>query len=312
MSLYPSSVVIEEQGLRDGIQSENPLLPTELKLEIIDQLVAAGLTRIQVTSFVNPKLVPQMADADRLCASLRPREGVVYSGLVLNRRGMERAAAAGLGCVAASLSASDAHSRRNANRSLAEARRSYREMIRLGKERGLVIRGGVQCAFGCRFQGRVEPELVLELVREQVELGVDELALADSTGMADPLSIQSLGAAVLEVAQGRPVWLHLHDTEGKGLANALAALQVGIRHFDTAFGGFGGCPFIKNATGNISTEDLVVMLHQMGIETGIEVERVAEVSRAVEDFLGKRADGKMHRLLGRDDIQLRLGAGVPR
>lgn len=307
MIRYPSSVVIEEQGLRDGIQSEKVLLSTDKKMEIIDELIAAGLTRIQVTSFVNPKLVPQMADADQVCARLKPVEGVVYSGLVLNPRGMERAAASGLGCVAASVSASDAHSRKNANRSLAEARQAYNDMIRLGKDKGLTIRGGVQCAFGCRFQGYVDPDLVLEIVQEQLELGVDEVALADSTGMADPVAIQTLGAKVVEMAQGRPVWLHLHDTEGKGLANALAALQVGIRHFDTAFGGFGGCPFIKNATGNISTEDFVVMLHQMGIETGIDVARVAAVSRFLEDFFGKQADGKMHRLMSRDDVQLRLG-----
>ncbi len=307
MISYPANVVIEEQGLRDGIQSEKVMVPTDKKLELIDELIAAGLTRIQVTSFVHPKLVPQMADAAELCARLKPVEGVVYTALVLNPKGMERAVASGLECVAASVSASDAHSRRNANRSLAEARRAFNDMIRLGKDKGLIIRGGVQCAFGCRFQGFVDPELVLEIAQEQLELGVDEIALADSTGMADPVTIQTLGARLVEMAQGRPVWLHLHDTEGKGLANALAALQVGINHFDTAFGGFGGCPFIKNATGNIATEDFAVMLHQMGIETGIDVERVAAVSRFMEDFFEKRAAGKMHRLMIRDDVQLRLG-----
>ena len=232
---------------------------------------------------------------------------MTYSGLVLNPKGIERAAKAGLEYVAASVSASDAHSRRNANRSLAQARQGLAEMIRLGKEAGLRLRGGVQCAFGCRFQGFVDPELVLEIVQEQIELGVDEVALADSTGMADPLVVQRLGGRVRELAGERPVWLHLHDTEGKGLANALAALQVGINHFDTAFGGMGGCPFIKGASGNISTEDLAVMLLQMGISTGIDVAKVAQISRSLEDFFAKPASGKMHRLLGREDIRLRLG-----
>jgi hydroxymethylglutaryl-CoA lyase len=306
MASYPDNVIIEEQGLRDGIQSEKPLLPTPKKLALIDELIAAGLKQIQVASFVHPKLVPQMADAAEVCAGLKPVEGIVYSGLVLNPKGMERAAASGLSFVAASVSASDAHSRKNANRSLQEARAAFNDMIRLGKDKGLRIRGGVQCAFGCRFQGKVEPSLVLEIVAEQIDLGVDEIALADSTGMANPKIMQELGSKVLELAGDRPVWLHLHDTEGKGLANALAALQVGINHFDAAFGGFGGCPFIKGATGNISTEDFAIMLHQMGIETGIDPMRLARVSRELEDYFNKPASGKMHRLIERDDIKFFL------
>lgn len=307
MITYPEKVIIEEQGLRDGIQSEEIYLPAGKKLELIDDLIAAGLRRIQVASFVHPKAVPQMADAEEVCAGLKKVEGVTYSGLVLNPRGIERAVKAGLSYVAASVSASDAHSRRNANRSLAEARQGFAEMIRQGKEAGLRIRGGVQCAFGCRFQGFVDSELVLDIVREQIDLGVDELALADSTGMADPLAIQRLGTKAMELAGDRPVWLHLHDTEGKGIANALAALQVGIHHLDTAFGGMGGCPFIKGATGNIATEDLAVMLHQMGIATGIDVGRIAAISRSLEDYFSKPSAGKIHRLMAREDIKLMLG-----
>ena len=302
--VYPEKVVIEEQGLRDGIQSETPFLPTDKKLDLIEDLIAAGIKHIQVASFVHPKLVPQMADAAEVCAGLKPVDGVVYSGLVLNPKGMKRAAASGLSFVAASVSASDAHSRKNANRSLSEARAAFNDMIRLGKDKGLRIRGGVQCAFGCRFQGVVEPELVMEIVAEQIELGVDEIALADSTGMANPVSMQKIGSKVLELAAGRVVWLHLHDTEGKGLANALAALQLGINHFDTAFGGFGGCPFIKGATGNISTEDFVIMLHQMGIDTGVDPVRLSVISRLMESYFEKASSGKMHRLLDREDIKL--------
>lgn len=306
MIQYPKIVVIEEQGLRDGIQNETLIIPTKRKLELIAELIDTGLTRIQVASFVHPKAAPQMADAEEVCAGLKKVSGVTYSGLALNLRGIERAAKAGLEYLAVSISASDAHSRKNAGKSLADARKGYAEMIRAGKDFGLRIRGGVQCAFGCRFQGVVEPDLVLEIAAEQLELGVDDIALADSTGMANPIAIQSIGAKLLEMAGEKPVWLHLHDTEGKGLANALAAMQVGIRHFDTAFGGMGGCPFIKGATGNIATEDFAVMLQQMGIETGIDVRRLAAISRSLEEFFGKPSEGKMHRLLVREDIKIML------
>lgn len=300
----PRAATIEEQGLRDGLQSEKILVPTEKKLAAIDSLVAAGIKRIQVTSFVNPKLIPQMADADQLCAGLKKVTGVIYSGLVLNGKGMERAAAAGLTHVSASISASDSHSRKNANVSLAEARQRFTEMIRLARQHHLTVRGGLQCVFGCRFEGRIEQGQVLDLVKEQLDHGVDEIGLADSTGMANPRAIAEIGSKVRELAGDRTVLLHLHDTEGKGLANVLAALTVGITHFDTAFGGLGGCPFIKGASGNIATEDLLCMLQQMGISTGIQVEAVAALSRDFEHFFEKNFPGRMHRMLEREDIAI--------
>ncbi|MDI7260577.1 MAG: hydroxymethylglutaryl-CoA lyase [Thermodesulfobacteriota bacterium] len=304
MITFPKKVVIEEQGLRDGLQSENIFVPTEKKLAVIDALLDAGVRRVQVTSFVNPKLIPQLADADQVCASLKKRDGVVYSGLVLNPKGIERAAQAGLTHVAASISASDTHSRKNANASLAEARQRFAEMVKIGKNNGLTVRGGLQCVFGCRFEGKIDPNVVLDIVKEQLDLGIDEIALADSTGMANPRSIQEICEKVQALANERPIILHLHDTEGKGLANVLAALQVGVTYFDTAFGGMGGCPFIKGASGNISTEDVVFMLAQMGIDTGIDVDKIAAISRSLEDFFDKRFSGKMHRVLERDDIRI--------
>jgi len=304
MAAFPVSAVIEEQGLRDGLQSEKKIVPTEKKLAMIDAIVAAGVKRIQVTSFVNPKLIPQMADAEQLCAGLRKVDGVIYSGLVLNAKGVERAADAGLTHVSASISASDSHSRKNANSSLAEARQRFTEMVQIGKKRGLTVRGGLQCVFGCRYEGRIDPQVVADIVAEQLDQGVDEIALADSTGMANPRSIQEICTQVLELAGDKTILLHLHDTEGKGLANALAALSIGITHFDTAFGGMGGCPFIKGASGNISTEDFVCMLSQMGIATGIDVDRIAAVSRELEDFFDKTFSGKMHHLLMREDIRI--------
>jgi len=301
---YPEKVIIEEQGLRDGLQNEKALVPLEKKLALINAVVQAGVKRIQVTSFVHPELVPQMADAEAVCGGLKRVPDVIYTGLVLNPKGVERAAIAGLKQVEVSISASDTHSRKNANASLVQARKQFAEMVSVGKQNGLTIRGGLQCVFGCRFEGRVGPGVVLDLVKEELDLGIDEIALADSTGMANPNSIQEISTQVMDLAGDLPVYLHLHDTEGKGLANALAALQVGVAHFDTAFGGMGGCPFIKGASGNISTEDLVFMLGQMGIESGIDIDKISAVSRSLEDFFAKQFSGKMHRVLARNDIQI--------
>jgi hydroxymethylglutaryl-CoA lyase len=301
---YPKNVIIEEQGLRDGLQSEAKVVPTEKKLEIIDALINAGVKRIQIASFVNPKLIPQMADAENLCAGLKKRHGVVYSMLVLNPKGMQRAADAGGSHVTASISASNTHSQRNAGMTLDEARRQLCEMVAIGKKSGLSVRGGIQCVFGCRYEGKIDPNTVMDMLKEQLDQGIDEIELADTTGMADPRSILEICGSVGTLTEDKPVYLHLHDTEGKGLANALAALQVGITHFDSAFGGMGGCPFVKGASGNISTEDLVFMLEQMGIATGIDVSKIAAVSRSLEDFFNRRFSGKMHHLLNREDIEI--------
>ena len=301
---YPGSVVIEEQGLRDGLQSEARVVPTEKKLEIIDALVEAGVQRIQVASFVNPKKIPQMADAENLCTGLKHHDGVVYSALVLNPEGIRRAARAGVSHVTASISASNTHSQRNAGMTLREARRQFSEMAAAAKKSRLTVRGGIQCAFGCRHEGRIDPQTVMDMVKEQLDQGIDEIELADTTGMADPRAVQKICDSARALAADMPVYLHLHDTEGKGLANALAALQVGITHFDSTFGGMGGCPFVKGASGNIATEDLAFMLKQMGIETGIDDSKIAAISRSLEGFFDRRFSGKIHRLLDRDDIKI--------
>ena len=304
MLTYPHHVVIEEQGLRDGLQPEAMMVSTRKKLETINDLVAAGLKKIQVTAFVHPQLVPQMADAADLCRRLDHSLDVTYSALVLNEKGVQRAADAGLKHVNVSISASDTHSRKNANASLIEAGERMANMIRIGRQKGLVLRGGVQCAFGCRYEGRIDKNVVMDMIKAQLDLGVDELTLADSTGMAHPASIQDLAGEALELGGNLPVYLHLHDTEGKGLANTIAGMDVGISHFETALGGMGGCPFIKGASGNVSTEDLVCVLHQMGIDTGIDAERLAAATLKLEAFMGKRFSGKMHTLLARDDIKV--------
>jgi hydroxymethylglutaryl-CoA lyase len=249
-------------------------------------------------------MIPQMADAKNLYTKLTRQNEVVYSALVLNPEGIERAARAGVTHVTASISASNTHSQRNTGMPLDAARKQFSEMVAIGKSQALTIRGGLQCVFGCRYEGRIDPNTVMDMLQEQLDLGIDEIELADTTGMADPLSIQQICSHTITAAGDKPVYLHLHDTEGKGLANALAALQVGITHFDTALGGMGGCPFIKGASGNIATEDLAFMLQQMGIETGIDIDKIAAISRSLEDFFNKRFAGKIHRVLARDDIKV--------
>jgi hydroxymethylglutaryl-CoA lyase len=290
-------IEIIEVGPRDGLQRESTFIPTKQKITMTNALSEAGLSRIQVTSFVHPKWVPQLADAEDVCAGIERKEGVIYSGLVLNMKGLERAQAAGLNAVDMSVSASDSHSHKNTNQSLEESLSSFERMVSEARNYGMHIRGGIQCAFGY-YESDVTQKLVVDLARQHLDLGIDELALADSTGMANPRQIRDMLEAIFPLTGDKPVILHLHDTRGMGLANVVAALEAGCTYFDTSFGGLGGCNFIAEATGNIATEDTIYMLHQMGYSTGVDVTQVAAVSRKLQDYLGEQAfPGKMYRLL---------------
>jgi hydroxymethylglutaryl-CoA lyase len=296
--VYPSHVEIIEVGPRDGLQREKTHISVDEKVALIEDLVAAGIKQIQVTSFVHPKLVPQMADAERVCARLPRQEGVVFSGLALNLKGVERASRAGLQNIDVSVSASDAHSRRNANQSLEAALIEFGKMVGAARSAGMAVRGGIQCAFGYLRSGDVEPDIVMDIARHHLDLGIDELALADSSGLANPHQLTQMLESIIPLAGDTPVVLHLHDTRGMGLANVLAGMETGVRRFDTAFGGLGGCPFIDGAAGNIPTEDTLHMLHEMGIETGIDLSQVSRISRRFERLLGKGAlPGKLYDLV---------------
>ncbi|MCA6475942.1 MAG: hydroxymethylglutaryl-CoA lyase [Chitinophagaceae bacterium] len=298
------SIIIEEQGLRDGLQNLPRILPLDMKLDFIRRLVNAGVRRIQVTSFVHPKWVPAMADAEELCSALSPQTGVEFSALVLNNKGVERAVSAGIQYVAASISASDAHSRKNANKSLEDAKKEFREMTALARQHHLVVRGGLQCVFGCRYEGAINEELIYDMTKHHLDCGVQEMAFADSTGMGNPLQMKRMLPRLLELCGNVPITLHLHNTENKGYANVVAALETGIKQFDTAYGGLGGCPFIQGATGNIATEDTVHMLHQMGYTTGIDLQQVAAISRDMQDWLGTPLPGLMYSLLLQNNFRL--------
>lgn len=293
---YPAHVTITEVGMRDGFQFESTPIPTAMKLDVLHGLVAAGLPRIQVTSFVHPKWVPQMADAEELVAHLPKNAATIFTGLALNARGVERAAKAGLQHVDLSISTNNQHSQDNANMSRDEAITQAIDMVSLAKQAGMEAQMGFQCVFGYADPGDTPIPLIVEMTRKFVSLGIASLSLADSTGMANPGLITKTLEAVSAAAEGVPIVLHLHDTRGLGLANVVAALQCGVSHFDTSIGGLGGCPFIPGATGNIATEDTVYLLESLGITTGINRAAVASVTQQVASHLGRALPGKLYNL----------------
>ncbi len=292
----PDAVTLVEVGPRDGFQFEKIVVPTHRKLSVIARLVAAGLKQIQVASFVHPGKVPQMADAGPLIRQLPRQDGVVYTALVLNRRGLDRAMASGIAAVEISLSASDSHSRKNAGMAHGDALDQGLHMIDQAISAGLHVRASVQCAFGCVDEGQIPTARIAGIVRRFVEHEVHVLALADTTGMGSPPLIEGVLDAVLPLAGRLPLALHLHDTRGLGLVNLMAALKYGVSIFDTALAGMGGCPFVPGAAGNIGTEDTAHLLERLGIHTGVDYRQVGAVSRDMEAFFLKSFPGRMHRV----------------
>ncbi len=296
-SVLPDRVRIMEVGPRDGLQFEKKILPTSLKVDLITDLVAAGLKEIQVAAFVNPGIVPQMADADMLVAQLPKQPGVVYNGLALNVKGVERVAAAGLKSIEVSMSASEAHSRRNVNMTIKESAAQVDEMIRLSKELGLAVRAGIQCAFGYPGEESVPFERIRRIVEHYMKHDIEVLNLGDTTGMADPGKIHAFMEKMRPLVGDLDLALHLHDTRGLGLDNVQTAMKYGIRRFDASLAGMGGCPFVPGAAGNVATEDLVNFLHTSHVETGVDIRKLARCSRRMEAFFEKRFSGRMHRLM---------------
>ena len=293
----PDKVTLIEVGPRDGFQFEKKIILTNLKVEIISGLVDAGLKDIQVTSFVHPDVVPQMADAEDLLKRLPKRRDVRYSALVLNEKGVERAHLSGLQHIEISISASDTHSRKNAGMPFEKALEKGKDMIRLARDFKMEIRAGIQCVFGCVYEGRISEERVLKIAKDFLKTGIQTLAISDTTGMANPLSIQNLTKKLMPEVANTPVILHLHDTRGLGLANVMAAMECGVTRFDTALAGMGGCPFVPGAAGNIATEDTAWLMKSLNIETGVNISKVAKCSQKIEDFFKKKFPGKMHRLI---------------
>lgn len=279
-------VEIVDVAPRDGLQSQPRLLDTATKLELIGRLVDAGIRRMEVVSFVNPKRVPQMADAEAVVAGLPRRPGVTYIGLVLNERGMERALASGIEEINCVVVASDTFGRKNQGQTTEQGMEVVRTIAAGGVRAGIPVTVTLSVAFGCPFEGEVPQARVVDIAARLSHMGFRELALADTIGAAGPSDVASLVRAVRKVTGGIPLRCHFHNTRNTAVANAYAALLEGVRVFDASCGGVGGCPFAPAATGNVATEDLLYMIHRMGFITGVDLGRIIETARWLEGPLG--------------------------
>lgn len=303
MSEFPKAIVIREVGPREGFQMESPEIQTDEKVRLVDALSETGLRHLEVTSFVSPKWVPQMADAEEVAARFQAKPGVSYTALYLNERGFERARATGKFdlCGHLGLAASELFSQRNTNRTIADTLTSFPAQIARYQELGLPIKAGIMTAFGCNFEGDVPLERVVSLIQSlgdlsrELNFSLEEVSIADTMGWANPLQIQRTLGTLRERWPLLRFSLHLHDTRGTALANAYAALEVGGDTFDASVAGLGGCPFAghKGAAGNVCTEDLAFLAQEMGIETGIDLDRLIECARLAEEIVGHPLPGKV-------------------
>ncbi len=282
---YPSRVKIVDVAPRDGLQNEKQPVPAQVKIELVHRLQAAGLKEIEVTSFVSPKWVPQMADATEVMAGIERRADVRYSVLTPNMKGFEAALASRPHEVVVFGAASEAFSRRNINCSIAESIERFAPVVSAAREHGIHVRGAISVALGCPYQGEVSPANVELVARLMKDIGVQHVGVADTIGVGTPLKVQRALEAALKHYDLDDVSGHFHDTYGQALGNTLAALQLGVWQYDTSCAGLGGCPYAKGATGNVATEDVVYMLHGMGIATGIDLDQLVDAGKYISDYL---------------------------
>jgi hydroxymethylglutaryl-CoA lyase len=289
MPALPQRVRVREVGPRDGFQNEPETIATDDKVRLIDMLSASGLERIEVTSFVRPDVIPQLADAEEVLAAVQRREGVAFSVLIPNERGLERALELreSFDEVSVFLSASETHNRRNVNRSIEESLSGLESTLATAREAGLRCEGVISTSFGCPYEGHVAPERVFEIAERLAGAGCVEVGFGDTTGMANPRQVREFFAAARGRLDGVELTAHFHNTRGQGLANVLVALEEGIESFESSFGELGGCPVPPGSTGNVGTEDVVSMLEEMGVSTGIDLARLIEASRAAQEVLGR-------------------------
>ena len=284
----PNSVTIVEVGPRDGLQNEANFVPTEQKIELINCLSQTGLGRIEITSFVHPKAIPQLQDSEEIVKRIERKAGIIYSTLVPNEKGLERALAARVEEIALFVSASETHNQKNVKMSISDSLKGFRSIAEKALTHGIRMRGYVVTAFGCPYEGRINPEKVEFIVDEYRSLGVHEIALGDTTGMANPVEVNRMVSRILRrLDEKTSLALHIHDTRGAALANILSALQEGVVIFDGSIGGLGGCPYAPGASGNVATEDLVNMLEEMGIETGIDLNRLIGCAKYARTIIQK-------------------------
>jgi hydroxymethylglutaryl-CoA lyase len=298
----PDRVSIYEVSPRDGLQNESATVPLRGKVRLVDALVAAGLERIEITSFVSPKWIPQLADADELAeALLAPHGGaradaphVRFSALCPNARGLERARKAGLEEIAVFLSASETHNKKNVNKTIDATLGAFEETIGPAREAGMRVRGYVSTVWGCPYEGAIDPARAIEIAKKLHDMGCYQVSLGDTLGSGTPRQTHGIMKRALAELPLDAVAMHMHDTRGTALANIVVGLEMGVRHFDASVGGMGGCPYAPGAAGNVATEDLAYMLQGMGVETGLDLERLVEAARAAESIVGRSLPGKVH------------------
>ncbi|MEX6507125.1 hydroxymethylglutaryl-CoA lyase [Jiella sp. M17.18] len=288
-----AQIDICEVGPRDGFQIEKTIIPTDKKIAIVEGLMDAGLKKIQITSFVSPRAVPQLADAAEVLAGVERRPGVVFSALVPNAKGAERAAETQVDIMGLFCSASESHNRKNVNASIEETLNRFLPVAEIARAAGKTVQGGVATVFGCPFEGEVPPASVVRIARFYRDLGITDLNLGDTTGMATPTTVKAVLAALREAVPEMTVTLHFHNTRGVGLANVMVGLAEGVTHYDSSIGGLGGCPFAAGATGNICTEDLVYLLEESGYRTGVDLPRLIEVSKLTQSVIGRELPGQV-------------------
>ena len=283
----PKKVTIKEVGPRDGLQNEKQIIPTADKITWIDSLSDSGLSYIEVSSFVSPKWIPQLSDAEDVLRHIKRKEGVTYAALVPNRRGLERALATGVDEVSVFMSASEAHNKNNINKTIEETFPVLEEVIKEAKAEGKTVRGYISTVIACPYEGPVSPSQVGIVADRLFAMGVDELSLGDTIGIGVPTQVEQLLEELLTRFDSNQLAMHFHDTRGTALANVVKSLEMGITTFDSALGGLGGCPYAKGASGNVATEDLLYMLHEMKIETGVSLPAVMKSAQMIEKTLGK-------------------------
>ena len=294
LSQVPDRVSVYEVSPRDGLQNEPAPIPLEAKKHLLEALFASGLRRIELTSFVSPRWVPQLADADELCTEVTAPAGVTLSALCPNAKGFERAKAAGLREIAVFMSASETHNKKNTNKSVEQSLDTFSEVVPPALEAGMRVRAYVSTVWGCPYEGEVDPKKALEITEKLLALGCYQVSLDDTIGVGTPVQTRNILKLFLDHVSREKLALHFHDTRGTALANALMGVDAGIRDFDASVAGLGGCPYAPGAAGNLATEDLVYMLHGMGIETGIDLAKLIEAGRVAENVLGRRLPGKVH------------------
>jgi len=289
---YPSRVKIVDVGPRDGLQNEKSPVPAAVKIELVHRLQEAGLKEIEVTSFVSPKWVPQMADALDVMAGIQRRADVRYSVLTPNLKGFETAVTSKPDEIVVFAAASEAFSQRNINCSIVESIERFAPVVAAAKAVGIYTRGAISCTVGCPYEGNIAPERVEMVARLMAGIGVQHIGVADTIGVGTPLKVQRAMEAALKHYALDDVSGHFHDTYGQAIGNTLAALQMGVWQFDTSIAGLGGCPYAKGATGNVATEDVVYLLHGMGIETGIDLDKLVDAGQFISEFLGRKPNSR--------------------